>query len=101
MSSYLPIKSSSRAGRFKKKLVNEEVLLGEAPEIEATMAPIVDMYHQKKISSAEFAAIYILAVLARRSPGTWLGAKREAPLSSHNLRFCLSDLTSILKLEPN
>jgi hypothetical protein len=73
MESNLPIKSSSRAGRFKKKLVTEEELLNEAPSIMAKLAPF-----QKLLSGADFTAAYILIYLSHRFPGTWLGSKKEA-----------------------
>jgi hypothetical protein len=73
MDSSLPIKSSSRAGRFKKKLVSSEDLLLEAPLIMTKMAPL-----QKLLSGADFAAAYILVYLSHRFPHSWLGAKTGA-----------------------
>ena len=100
MSTNLPIKSSSRAGRFKKKLVSEAALEKEAPVIQQRMAHILEKYHQKTISSAELTAIYILTVLSHRLPGTWLGAKRsEVMTKTHNLPYLISDLK--IAFEPN
>ena len=100
MSAHLPIKSSSRAGRFKKKLVSEEFLTTEAPLIEERMKPILEMFYQGRISSAELTAIYILTTLSHRFPGTWLGAKRpQALLPTHELPFALDSLVG--GREPN
>jgi len=93
MSTNLPIKSSSRAGRFKKKLVPEAALEKEAPVILDYMGQILESFHQNQITSAEFTAIYIITVLAYRFPGTWLGAKRSHKLTeTHELKFPLSQL---------
>lgn len=100
MSTNLPIKSSSRAGRFKKKLVPEAFLEKEAPVIQEKMQWIIEKFHQNSLSAAEFTAIYILTVLSHRYPGTWLGSKRSEKLTeTHNLNFPLSELK--LDLEPN
>lgn len=100
MSAQLPIKSSSRAGRFKKKLVSEDFLKAEAPLIEARMKPILEMFHQSEISSAELTAVYILTTLSYRYPGTWLGARRPQALEpNHDLHFPLEKLISTW--EPN
>lgn len=92
MSPNLPIKSSSRAGRFKKKLVSEEFLVLEAPVIEANMAPFLDLFHQKKITDEEFTTLYIITVLSHRFPGTWLGSLRPQNLSTHAMTYPLSEL---------
>jgi hypothetical protein len=100
MSTNLPTKSSSRSGRFKKKLVSEAILEYEAPTIENQMAPILDGFHQGHYTSSEFTAIYILTVLAHRFPGTWLGSRRSNPLTNTNqLTTCLSEINQIW--EPN
>ena len=100
MKASLPNKSSSRAGRFKKKLVSEESLIVEAPIIELRLKSILENFHQGAISAAEFTAIYILTVLAYRNPGTWLGAKRlEAVTLTHNLPYPLEHL--LMSFEPN
>lgn len=75
MTEKLPNKSSSRAGRFKKKLVSEEELLKEAPEIIVKLTPFQDLLSSSKISEAEFVACYILIFLSYRFPGSWLGSK--------------------------
>lgn len=72
MNSVSPIKSSSRAGRFKKKLVSEEELLIEAPLILAKVAPFPNL-----LSAADFCAAYLLVYLSHRYPGNWLGSKKE------------------------
>lgn len=66
----LPIKSSSRAGRFKKKLVSEQELVTEAPLIVAKLAPFLSL----NLSQSEFTACYILVYLSHRFPGSWLGS---------------------------
>ena len=100
MSINLPTKSSSRAGRFKKKLVPEEFLEKEAPVIQDKMHLITEKFHHNLLSAAEFTAIYIITVLAHRLPGDWLGAKRAEKLTlTHNLNFPLNELPGIF--EPN
>jgi hypothetical protein len=100
MSTNLPTKSSSRAGRFKKKLVPEGFLEKEAPVIQDQMTPVIDKYQQNIITAAEFTAVYILTVLAHRLPGTWLGSKRSEKLTpDHALPMLLSELN--IPLEEN
>lgn len=78
MDSILPTKSSSRAGRFKKKLVTENALLAEALPIQAKVAPFLDLFSSGKITQADFTACYLLIYLSHRFPGAWLGSKRAA-----------------------
>ena len=100
MSPNLPTKSSSRAGRFKKKLVPEEFLEKEAPVIQDRMAPVLRKFQENFLSPSEFAALYILTVLAFRYPGTWLGSKTFGPVvGRHPLNYPLSDL--LQTFEPN
>lgn len=100
MNANTPNKSSSRAGRFKKKLVSEDFLIEEAPLIEERMKSILNSFHDGSVSSAEFTAIYIITVLAHRNPGTWLGAKRlEAVTAAHNLIYPIEKL--LVHFEPN
>lgn len=73
MTFVLPIKSSSRAGRFKKKLVSEEALIKEAPLIVAKLAPFLSL----NLSQSEFTACYILVYLSHRFPGSWLGSLKD------------------------
>src|SRR5262245_5462029 len=77
MSAILPNKSSSRAGRFKKKLVSEDSLQAEAPVIMARLAPFQEYFSSSKISQAEFTAAYILVYLSHRFPGSWLGSRTQ------------------------
>ena len=67
-----PTKSSSRAGRFKKKLVTLDALTLEAPVMLAKVAPL-----QNLLSGADFVAAYIIMYLAHRYPGNWLGSKKD------------------------
>lgn len=97
MESKSPIKSSSRAGRFKKKLVPESQLQMEAPLIEARMAPFLAEYARGEITDAELTGIYILSILAQRMPRHWLGAKRPSFQLAHRLPFPLARLS----LAPN
>lgn len=78
MDSILPTKSSSRAGRFKKKLVTENELLAEALPIQAKVAPFLDLFSSGKITQADFTACYLLIYLSHRFPGAWLGSKRSS-----------------------
>lgn len=91
------MKSSSRAGRFKKKLVSENQLIQEAPQIEERIAPYLDLYSQGKITDYELTAIFILVSLALRYPGTWLGSKRPSLAITHSLNAPLPQLN----FEPN
>lgn len=71
-----PTKSSSRAGRFKKKLVSEEELLSEAPQIMAKVMPFHALLVAGKITPIQFTASYIILYLSHRFPGSWAGAKK-------------------------
>jgi hypothetical protein len=93
------MKTSSRAGRFKKKLVNAEVLLIEGPLVSAKTAPIQDLFHQSKISAAEFTALSIVVHLSTRYPGDWLGAKHPSHTLPSKLSYPWRD--SGLVFEPN
>lgn len=84
MSTNFPTKSSSRAGRFKKKLVPEAFLEKEAPVIQDRMAPVLRDFESGQFSPAEFCGLYILTVLAYRYPGSWLGSKRPHKLVEHH-----------------
>lgn len=72
MDSNSPIKSSSRAGRFKKKLVTSDVLKEEAPAMLEKL-----LLFKEQLNEANFTAAYIILYLAHRYPGSWLGAKKE------------------------
>ena len=72
MDSNSPIKSSSRAGRFKKKLVTLDILEAEAPVILEKLVPF-----KERLTGANFTAAYIILYLSHRYPGSWLGAKKE------------------------
>ncbi len=97
MDIFSPTKSSSRAGRFKKKLVDEAFLKDEAPIIEAKMAPFLELFKAGTIQSSELTALYVLMVLSYRSPGGWLGAKRAEMSIPHQMNFPLKNLS----FEPN
>jgi hypothetical protein len=73
MTSSTHTKSSSRAGRFKKKLVTEEALLLEAPLILKKL----ELFDSSYLSQSDFTACYLLLFLSHRFPGSWLGSKRD------------------------
>lgn len=91
------MKLSSRAGRFKKKLVTENQLIQEAPQIEERMEPYLVLFAQSKISDYELTAIFILVSLALRYPGSWLGSKRVPLKIPHQWHSPLPNLS----FEPN
>ena len=99
MSRVMGLKISSRAGRFKKKLVSSEVLLIEAGPLEAKLAPLVATYKSGQLSASEFTAAYLITILSHRNPGTWAGAKRAKLNTPHHMPTLLKDLP--LKFEPN
>jgi hypothetical protein len=74
MTGLSPIKTSSRAGRFKKKLVSEDQMLAESPVVRARLAPFQDLFSSGKLSQAEFTAAYLIVFLSHRFPGSWLGS---------------------------
>jgi hypothetical protein len=92
MTSKSPNKSSSRAGRFKKKLVSESALLEEAEVIPAKLAPFLDLFSKKQMTSAELTAVYIIIYLAHRFPGNWVGSLRPSFNIQHQLNFPLAGL---------
>lgn len=71
-------KSSSRAGRFKKKLVSRDELNIEAPLVGAKLTLFFDLLQKGVINEAQFAACYIIVFLAHRNPGSWPGARKSA-----------------------
>lgn len=93
------MKNSSRAGRFKKKLVSLETLKLEAPVIEAALAPILSLHRQKTISDAEFTSLYVILYLSTRSPGKWLGATRPSMKINQAMKFQVKDIP--IKFEEN
>ncbi|MES2526106.1 MAG: hypothetical protein V4598_03440 [Bdellovibrionota bacterium] len=86
------MKSSSRAGRFKKKLVSHDELQLESPKIVAALAPILELHRQKSITDAELAGLYVILYLSTRSPGTWLGAKRPDLNLRHDMQFPVKNI---------
>lgn len=95
------IKSSSRAGRFKKKLVSLEVLEDQAEEIGARLAPVKILFQEQKISAAEFTALYLITILTVRFPGDWLGAKRPSLKLSHEMNLKIRDLPLVFEKNIN
>lgn len=91
------MKPSSRAGRFKKKLVSEDQLLRESSQLEKLITPFYELFTQQKITDAEFTGLFIILSLSLRYPGMWLGAKRPSFNINHRLNFPLKDLP----FEPN
>lgn len=86
------MKISSRAGRFKKKLVSLETLKLEAPHIEAQLAPLLLLHRQKLITDAELCSLYVILYLSTRYPKGWLGAKRPSLHLSHQLNFPVKNI---------
>ena len=80
------LKVSSRAGRFKKKLVSLQELELEAPKVAARLKPILELFTQGKISAAEATAYYIIIILSHRFPKTWLGSKKAPTGIEHGMR---------------
>ncbi len=80
MNSKIPNNSSSRAGRFKKKLVSENFLKFESQKVLISLNPFIDLHQSKKISDAEFVCSYILIFLSSRYPNTFLGAYKKTEL---------------------
>ncbi len=93
------MKNSSRAGRFKKKLVSPETLKLEAPVIEAGLAPLLSLHRQKSITDAELCALYVILYLSTRFPKAWLGAKRPALEIPHEMNFPVKNIP--LRFEEN
>ena len=88
--------SSSRGGRYKKKLVSEETLRIEAPVIMAKLTPFLDLRTQGNLTEAEFAAIYLIIYLSTRFPFHWFGARQKTAISSrHQLNFTLGEMKNL------
>jgi hypothetical protein len=85
-------KVSSRQGRFKKKLVSLDSLLVEAPSIEASLRPFVELYLNQKISAPELCGIYILLVQNFRRPYHFLGQEARPLLDRHEIHFPCANL---------
>lgn len=95
----MAIKTSSRMGRFKKKLVSAEVLLIEAEPISLKLQGHHERYKSGAITGPEFVAAYLITILAHRHPGTWLGAKRPHFEIQHEMKTPLSSFG--FSFEPN
>lgn len=91
------IKNSSRAGRFKKKLVGLETLKLEAPAVKAGLLPLLELHRQKTITDAEFCASYVLLYLSKRFPKTWAGARRPDLGIPHEMRFPVRSLPMVFE----
>lgn len=87
-----PSNSSSRAGRFKKRLVGPEALGLEAPILHQRISLLRDWLEDKDLSDREFVALSIIATLSYRSPRTWPGAKQSPLLKFTNLSFPLEKI---------
>ncbi len=98
MTQRIDIKSSSRAGRFKKKLVGPEELKIEAPAIENKMSALIEMWKAQKLTDAELTTAYIIQVLSHRFPGTWLGSKLTSSIPE-NMSAKIQDCHFVF--EPN
>jgi len=84
--------TSSRSGRFKKKLIGPEDLKIEAPLIEEKMKKFLEALRKNEISQVEFCSIYILTVLAHRHPFHFLGQKLSTEAKPHQLYFKCENL---------
>lgn len=93
------LKSSSRAGRFKKKLIAEDELVQEGPLLAERIAPTLKLFTEGEISEAELVSLFLLATLSLRFPGTWAGARRPSLEIPHQLNFPLSKIP--WQWEPN
>jgi hypothetical protein len=79
--------SSSRAGRFKKRLVGPEALQKEAPILHQRISLLRTWLESNEISDKEFVALSIIATLSYRFPNSWPGARRSALLETSSLTF--------------
>jgi len=84
--------TSSRSGRFKKKLVSLDELKNEAPLIEEKMQKFLQAFRKNEITPVEFCSIYILTILAHRYPFHFLGQKHSSQTQPHHLHFKCADL---------
>jgi len=91
--------SSSRAGRFKKKLVGPEALQDEAPILHRRISLLKSWLLEGRLTDQEFVGLSIIGTLSHRFPGTWLGAKIPVALAPSRLLFPISALP--WDLEPN
>ena len=87
-----PSNSSSRAGRFKKRLVGPEALLLEAPILHRRISLLRSWFEESKISDKEFVALSIIATLSHRFPTTWVGSKLPEALRTPSLGFPVSSI---------
>lgn len=88
----MAISSTLRAGKFKKKLVSAEELLIEAPLIEESFLPFLDLFNQNLLTPAELTSCYILVILSHRHPKEWPGSPQKNILCSHQMPKLISDL---------
>ncbi len=92
------MKSSSRSGRFKKKLISLDSLQVEVPKFLDLFHKSLELFTQKQISEAELCAHYIIIALSLRYPGTWPGSSN----TTHNIEHQLTGpIPAHIPLEPN
>lgn len=90
------MRSSSRGGRYKKKLVSEGELQSEAPIIADKLTPFLELRAQGKISEPEFTALYLIIYLSTRFPFHWAGAKQACGIcETHNLPITLGEMKDL------
>lgn len=91
MESSIPAKQKLRAGKFKKILLEPEGLSLEAPQVHAILCQLYEDYLNQVLTSAEYAALWLVAYLRIRHPYGWWGAHRRDAVHSHKLTKLLLD----------
>ncbi len=91
MNSSIPAKQKLRAGKFKKILLDTEGLIAEAPQLHTTLSALHRDYQNLILTSAEYAALWLVAYLRTRHPYGWWGAHRRDAVYSHKLTKLLTD----------
>lgn len=84
--------SELRQGRFKKMLVSPEVLAVEGPLMAQRLAPLFELFERGDLRPVELVALWSLQYLRQRHPGSWWGARRSTPLTTHDLTLDLREL---------
>ncbi|MFZ4713303.1 MAG: hypothetical protein ACOYL6_06315 [Bacteriovoracaceae bacterium] len=86
---------SLRQGRFKKHAITTEALPALSQEIYPRLQKLTMLYQDRKISAAEFCALYILLFVKLTRKNLWLGAKIKSG-NSPILGFPISQLDKVI-----
>jgi len=78
----VPARSTLRQRRFRRFLFSEAELSAHAPELEAALTPVRDLWRRQSVSEPEIAALYIKRFLSVLRPRDYRGGPHGEILTS-------------------